>query len=143
LQRYEQVFSTDQKDSFLASWGLGTADLSHFRSLFGDTPFFTAGGWNDTNCRDALDQDRYDALIFGRWFTSNPDLPHRLKEDLPLRMYERERFYGPFADRERGYTDYPSWAEESVDQEGKLEPLALKDTSVVTVGLVVDSLCSN
>lgn len=30
---------------------------------------------------------------------------------LPLNPYDRSRFYGPFEDREVGYTDYPTWEE--------------------------------
>jgi hypothetical protein len=51
-------------------------------------------------------------------------------------MYERARFYGPFADRERGYTDYPAWEEEKLSREGKLEPLDLKEKVVVSVGAI-------
>jgi 2,4-dienoyl-CoA reductase-like NADH-dependent reductase (Old Yellow Enzyme family) len=88
-------------------------DLSHFRSIFGDTPFFSAGGWDEKNCFGVLESGQYDALLFGRWFTSNPDLVRRLKDGLPFEKYERARFYGPFDDRERGFTDYPSWEEET------------------------------
>jgi hypothetical protein len=90
-----------------------------------------------------VEQGSCDALLFGRWFISNPDLPRRLKEGLPLRMYERDRFYGPFPDRERGYTDYPVWEEENVNEEGKLEPLVSKDNTVVTAEAVGISLRSS
>jgi hypothetical protein len=83
-----------------------------------------------------LEEGKYDALIFGRWFVSNPDLLKRLKEGLPLRMYERDRFYGPFVDRQRGYTDYPAWEEEKLSSEGKLEPLGSKEKVVVSVGAI-------
>lgn len=109
FQRYEQVHSTAEKDKFLSSWGLFGVDLSHFRSIFGDTPFFSAGGWDASNAFGMIESGRYDALLFGRWFISNPDLPRRLKEGIPLRKYERDRFYGPFSDRVRGYTDYEKW----------------------------------
>ncbi|KAF2400580.1 putative 12-oxophytodienoate reductase [Trichodelitschia bisporula] len=113
--RYEQVFSTAEKDSFLASWGLDSVDLSHFRNIFGESiPFISGGGWNEKNVWGVLEEGKYDAFVFGRWFISNPDLPRRLREGLPLRMYERDRFYGPFPDRERGYTDYAAWEEEEV-----------------------------
>lgn len=111
-QRYEQVHSTAEKDAFLASWGLAAVDLSLFRTIFGNTPFFSAGGWNDKNWQDEIESGRYDALLFGRWFISNPDLVRRLRQGLPLRIYERDRFYGPFPDKERGYTDYAAWGEE-------------------------------
>ena len=35
----------------------------------------------------------------------------RFKEGLPLNAYDRSRFYGPFPDREVGYTDYPNYDE--------------------------------
>jgi hypothetical protein len=43
----------------------------------------------------------------------------RLKDGLPLRKYERNRFYGPFPDRERGYTDYKPWKEGEEKEEGE------------------------
>jgi 2,4-dienoyl-CoA reductase-like NADH-dependent reductase (Old Yellow Enzyme family) len=38
-----------------------------------------------------------------RWFISNPDLPRRLKDGIPLTKYDRPTFYthGP-----EGYTTY-------------------------------------
>jgi hypothetical protein len=114
-QRYEQVHSTVEKDAFLASWGLAAVDLALFRSIFGSTPFFSAGGWNNKNWQGEIESGRYDALLFGRWFTSNPDLVKRLREWQPLRKYERDRFYGPFPDKERGYTDYAAWGEEKYE----------------------------
>ncbi|MCJ1402508.1 hypothetical protein MMC11_005728 [Xylographa trunciseda] len=122
--RYEQVHSTTEKDAFLASWGLAAVDLSFFRTIFGTTPFFSAGGWHDQNWQGEIESGRYSALLFGRWFISNPDLVRRLGQGLPLRMYERDRFYGPFPDKERGYTDYAAWGEE-------------KDKGVTRIGEVV------
>jgi N-ethylmaleimide reductase len=45
-----------------------------------------------------------DAVAFGRYFVSNPDLPRRIKEGLPLTDYDRDTFYTFEA---RGYNDYP------------------------------------
>jgi len=111
--RYEQIHSCAEKDKFLSSWGLdpSTINLKFLRKIMGDTPFLSAGGWNDTNCSEAIESGDYDALLIGRYFTSNPDLVERLKLGKTLRMYERDRFYGPFEDRWRGYTDYPCWNE--------------------------------
>ncbi|KAL4898919.1 hypothetical protein BDW74DRAFT_121045 [Aspergillus multicolor] len=105
--RYEQIFSTAEKDSFLSSWGLADIDLSPFRAIFGSTPFFSAGGWDQTNSWGVLESGRYDALLYGRYFTSNPDLVERLKTGTPFAPYERSRFYGPFEDNRICYTDYP------------------------------------
>jgi 2,4-dienoyl-CoA reductase-like NADH-dependent reductase (Old Yellow Enzyme family) len=109
--RYEQIFSDNEKQKFLDSWGLGEVDLSSFRSIFGDTPFFSAGGFDDSNSWDTLESGKYDGLVYGRYFISNPDLPRRLKDDLPLAPYDRSTFYGPFEDGKVGYTDYPAWKE--------------------------------
>lgn len=45
-----------------------------------------------------------DAVAWGKYFISNPDLPRRLKEKLPLTPFNPDTFYteGPV-----GYTDYP------------------------------------
>ncbi|KAJ5981751.1 hypothetical protein N7522_013379 [Penicillium canescens] len=50
-----------------------------------------------------------DAVVFGRYFISNPDLPRRLKEGLPLTPYDRTTFYGA-EPAEKGYTDYPFYS---------------------------------
>ncbi|KAL5421408.1 hypothetical protein PMIN04_005570 [Paraphaeosphaeria minitans] len=112
--RYEQIHSYSEKDQYLSSQGLdpATINLKFLRKIMGDTPFFSAGGWNDTNCRGVIGSGQYDALLFGRYFTSNPDLVERLKLGKSLTKYERDRFYGPFPDRERGYTDYSCWHEQ-------------------------------
>ena len=44
-----------------------------------------------------------DLVAFGRFFTSNPDLPERLRRDLPLTPYQREAFWGG---TERWYSDF-------------------------------------
>jgi 2,4-dienoyl-CoA reductase-like NADH-dependent reductase (Old Yellow Enzyme family) len=88
---------------------LSSISLEPFRKIFNDTPFFSAGGFDDTNSAGVLESGAYDALLYGRYFISNPDLPKRLVEGLPLAPYDRSRFYGPFADNEVGYTDYPEW----------------------------------
>ncbi len=41
-------------------------------------------------------------------FISNPDLPERLRRNLPLNRYDRSTFYGGDG---RGYIDYPTHAE--------------------------------
>lgn len=107
IQRYEQIFSYEEKDTFLRSWGLLDVDLSSFRKIFGSTPFFSAGGWHQSNSWGVLEEGRYDALLFGRYFTSNPDLVERLKKQIPFTPYERSRFYGPFEDNAKCYVDYP------------------------------------
>lgn len=110
--RYEQIFSEEEKQKFLGSWGLPTVDLSLFRSIFGHTPFFSAGGFNDVNSWGVVESGKYDGLLYGRYFISNPDLVERLRNGWPLKAYDRKTFYGPFEDNAVGYTDYPFYKKE-------------------------------
>ncbi|KAL1980859.1 hypothetical protein VTN96DRAFT_3394 [Rasamsonia emersonii] len=82
--------------------------LDHFRPVLqkAGIKFLAAGNFNRDNAVPKLDSDAADAIVFGRWFIANPDLPRRLKEGLPLNPYDRSTFYG--ADPpQKGYTDYP------------------------------------
>jgi N-ethylmaleimide reductase len=45
-------------------------------------------------------------VAFGRYFVSNPDLPTRIMQRLPLSDYDRNTFYTFDA---RGYIDYPAF----------------------------------
>ncbi|KAH8701572.1 putative 12-oxophytodienoate reductase [Talaromyces proteolyticus] len=105
--RYEQIFSDEEKHKFLLNWGLADVGLDEYRRIFDGIPFFSAGGWNDTNCWNGIASGKYDGLLFGRYFISNPDLVARLQTGCPLAEYDRSRFYGPFEDNIIGYTDYP------------------------------------
>jgi N-ethylmaleimide reductase len=51
-----------------------------------------------------LADDLADLVAFGRLFISNPDLPRRFRDGLPLTEFDPETFYGG---DHRGYTDYP------------------------------------
>ena len=105
--RFEQIIDVKTKESYLASLK-GDISLRPFRTIMGSTMFVTAGGYNDTNVWDIIDSGEYDAVSIGRYFTSNPDLVRRLKEGIPLRKYDRARFYlQPYNERENGYTDHP------------------------------------
>jgi N-ethylmaleimide reductase len=52
----------------------------------------------------AIEDGVYDAICFGRFFISNPDLVYRIKTNTPLNVYDVDTFYsrGP-----HGYIDYP------------------------------------
>ena len=64
------------------------------------------GGFEPESALAAIDQGDADAISFGRYFISNPDLPRRIREGLPLASYDRDTFYTFEA---KGYTDYPSY----------------------------------
>jgi N-ethylmaleimide reductase len=56
----------------------------------------------------AVETGKADAVAFGKFFISNPDLGRRLREDLPLAQLNQSTMYGGGAE---GYTDYPALAE--------------------------------
>jgi N-ethylmaleimide reductase len=63
-----------------------------------------AGGFEPDSAEAIVERGDADAIAFGRHFVSNPDLPKRIKLELPLTKYDRDTFYTFDA---RGYTDYP------------------------------------
>ncbi|CAE6491282.1 unnamed protein product [Rhizoctonia solani] len=93
--------------------GDGDADPAHksnaesndfAREIWGNRPFFIAGGFKLNTALAVAETHDNTAVAFGRLFIANPDLPARLKGELPLNAYNRATFYTPGA---IGYTDYP------------------------------------
>jgi N-ethylmaleimide reductase len=98
------------------SSGAGRAEVNHqnvpsamvlFRPIWRGV-LMTAGGFSGETAAAAIAAGHADAIAFGRIFISNPDLPRRLREGLPLTPYNRATFYGG---EEAGYTDYPVYGE--------------------------------
>jgi len=93
--------------------GTGKADIFRdgqpsaamtFRPLW-PTVLIDAGGFDRDSAIQAVEDGRADAVAFGRYFISNPDLPRRLQTGAALTPYYRPTFYGG---GEVGYTDYPA-----------------------------------
>jgi N-ethylmaleimide reductase len=61
------------------------------------------GGFEPDSAEAAIATGVVDAVAFGRYFISNPDLPRRIQEGFPLASYDHDTFYTFDA---RGYTDY-------------------------------------
>ncbi|KAL7276770.1 hypothetical protein RUND412_000235 [Rhizina undulata] len=81
-----------------------------FRKILKNTPLISAGSFNDKNAFAPVDDGEIDAVAFGRYFISNPDLPERLRKGLPLAPYDRSTFYG--TPTPEGYIDYPTYEEQ-------------------------------
>lgn len=64
-----------------------------------------AGGFDGHGAMDIVETGNADAVAFGRFFISNPDLPLRIQRAVPLNPYTRSTFYGGGS---VGYTDYPA-----------------------------------
>ena len=62
-----------------------------------------AGGFKGESAEAIIREGAVDLVAFGRDFISNPDLPERLRHQLPLTPYIRDSFFGG---TEVGYTDY-------------------------------------
>lgn len=71
-------------------------------------PVIAAGGFDKAGADAILARGDADLFAFGRFYASNPDLPERLRRDLPLAPYDRSAFWGG---DERAYVDYPEYGE--------------------------------
>ncbi len=89
--------------SYLKEEGLQPVASAQLRKIFKGA-IISAGGFNREDAEAILQRGDADAVAFGRFFISNPDLPLRLQLGLPLNDYDRNTFYGG---DEHGYTDYP------------------------------------
>jgi len=72
------------------------------------TLFLSAAGHDEDNVREFV-QRTGDVAAIGRYFISNPDLPERLFNRLPVTPYNRNTFYSAGS---VGYTDYPTYKQE-------------------------------
>ena len=63
-----------------------------------------AGKYTAERAEAALRNGWADLIGFGRAFVANPDLPHRLRQGVPLNEPDGRHFFGG---AEVGYTDYP------------------------------------
>ncbi|KAI1338637.1 NADH:flavin oxidoreductase/NADH oxidase, partial [Xylariaceae sp. FL0016] len=107
--RFDRIDSDAEKLGFYASWSASHVSNEPFIRILKEKniPCLSCGGWDDKNCAEAVDSGRADAVVFARWFISNPDLPERIRNGKPLTDYDRSRMYGSWDGvRERGYTDY-------------------------------------
>lgn len=77
-----------------------TAEL--FRAAFKGA-LLSAGGYNAETAKGVVAAGLADAVAFGRFFISNPDLPRKIKDGIAFAPYDRTTFYGG---GEKGYTDY-------------------------------------
>lgn len=76
------------------------------RAVYPGTLIYS-GNYTKPRAEEALARGWADLIGFGRPFIANPDLPYRLRHDLPLNTGDRARYFGG---AEAGYTDYPRHA---------------------------------
>ncbi len=109
---YLHIIEPRIKGSELVHETQGPIATEQIRTIF-KGKLIAAGGFEPATADVILESGTADAVAFGRYFVSNPDLPYRIKAGLPLTPYDRNTFYTFDA---RGYTDYPFY-----DSSAKLE----------------------
>ena len=67
--------------------------------------YFANGGFTEEKGEEFLQENVADAIVYGKLFLANPDLPKRFKTDAELNDWDASTFYTP---GEKGYTDYPT-----------------------------------
>ncbi|MCJ1259775.1 Chanoclavine-I aldehyde reductase fgaOx3 [Lignoscripta atroalba] len=99
-----------------------TDKVNSLVDLWGDTsPVLLAGGFKPDSAKRAVEEEFSDkdvAIVFGRYFISNPDLPFRMKKGIELTQYDRNTFYKPGSTE--GYIDYPFSKEFEAEAASKL-----------------------
>jgi len=89
------IEATEKVDPLLDAWGK-------------TSPILLAGGFKAASAKTAVDEEYKNkdlAIVFGRYFIANPDLPFKIQKGIELTHYNRDLFYN--AGSEKGYTDYP------------------------------------
>ncbi|KAE9404843.1 FMN-linked oxidoreductase [Gymnopus androsaceus JB14] len=75
------------------------------KAIWSPRPLILAGGFVRDNAIEAAGTEGV-LIAYGRHYIANPDLPYRLKDNIPLNKYDRSTFYIPGDASGRGYTDY-------------------------------------
>lgn len=70
--------------------------------------YFANGGFDKHSGERLLEKGGADAIVYGRLFLANPDLPARFRQNAELNAWDAATFYTP---GEKGYTDYPTMEE--------------------------------
>jgi len=82
----------------------GTESNQFLREIWAPKVFMSNSGYNRQKGMELA--DRTGGLVgYGKYFLANPDLPYRLKENIPLNEADRESFYAP--EDPKGYIDWP------------------------------------
>ena len=70
-----------------------------------DGTFGVGGGFTQETGNEAIQSGLADFVVFGKLFTSNPDLPERFARNAELVEWNPDTFYSPGPE---GYTTYTS-----------------------------------
>jgi N-ethylmaleimide reductase len=101
---YLHIIEPRVEGAIVVAEGQGPIAAQHLRQIFKGT-IIAAGGFEPKSAAEIVAKRDADLVAFGRHFLSNPDLPRRIAEGLPLNPYDRDTFFTFDA---KGYTDYPA-----------------------------------
>ena len=105
---YLHVIEPRVKGNIVLVEGQAPVASEQLRKIF-KGKLIAAGGFEPDTAETIVEKGDADAVAFGRYFVSNPDLPRRIKLGVALNEYDRDTFYTFDV---RGYTDYPFYTKE-------------------------------
>jgi N-ethylmaleimide reductase len=100
---YLHIIEPRVKGNVVIDEGQAPGAAEQLRKIFKGR-IIAAGGFEPDTAEAIVEEGDADAVAFGRHFVSNPGLPRRIQERLPLTEYDRDTFY---TFDSHGYTDYP------------------------------------
>ncbi|EIW75160.1 FMN-linked oxidoreductase [Coniophora puteana RWD-64-598 SS2] len=85
--------------------GGGVESNDPIRKVWGERPYIAAAGFTRAKALKVA-EEKGGLVAFGSLFISNPDLPHRLQDNLPMTEPDRTKFYLVGNHTPEGYTDW-------------------------------------
>ena len=107
---YIHIIEPRVKGNIVVAEGQGAVASEQLRKIYKGN-IVAAGGFEADTAEAIVEAGNADAVAFGRHFISNPDLPLRIRKNLPLADYDRNTLYTFDA---KGYLDYAPHAEAAV-----------------------------
>jgi N-ethylmaleimide reductase len=108
---YLHIVEPRVKGNVVVAEGQGPIAAEYLRTVYTGR-IVAAGGFEPDTAEAVVTKGDADLVAFGRYFVSNPDLPMRIRQRLPLSEYDRSTFYTFDA---RGYIDYPAYTGGALD----------------------------
>ncbi|CCO28593.1 Festuclavine dehydrogenase subunit FgaOx3 OS=Neosartorya fumigata (strain ATCC MYA-4609 / Af293 / CBS 101355 / FGSC A1100) GN=fgaOx3 PE=3 SV=1 [Rhizoctonia solani AG-1 IB] len=84
-----------------------TASNDFAFQIWSPRTYLTGGGYNHKSAPKTADKLENTAIVIGRLFISNPDLPLRIKAGLEPVASDPSTYYSAGPESVKGYTDYP------------------------------------
>ncbi|KAL1800716.1 hypothetical protein ACET3X_001058 [Alternaria dauci] len=104
--KWENIYTAIKEGKVAAT--VEDLHLRHFIEVLKTTPILANGNYDGENCFEEVEKGEVDAIMFGRWFISNPDLVEKIRLGKRLTKWNMATVYAPHVEvQSEGYTDYP------------------------------------